>query len=71
MKISRKGLTDRQVVNVLDWDINDVLMTVRHKRLTGNRHMTRVDLAIDYYNTNLKVEPLANKVTRDERNPEV
>ncbi len=25
MKISRKGLTDRQVVNVLDWDINDVL----------------------------------------------
>ncbi len=26
--------------------------------------MTRVDLAIDYYNTNLEVEPLANKVTR-------
>ncbi len=24
--------------------------------------MTRVDLAIDYYNTNLKVEPLANGV---------
>ncbi len=23
-KISRKGWTDRQVVNVLDWDINDV-----------------------------------------------
>ncbi len=39
-------------------------MTVRHKRLTGTGHMTRVDLAIDYYNTNLKVEPLANKVTR-------
>ncbi len=24
-------------------------------------------LAIDYYNTNLKVEPLANKVTPDEK----
>ncbi len=23
-KISRKGWTDRQVMNVLDWDINDV-----------------------------------------------
>ncbi len=34
MKISRKGLTDRQVVNVLDWD-TPRLMTVRHKRLTG------------------------------------
>ncbi len=22
-------------VNVLDWDINDVFTTVRHKRLTG------------------------------------
>ncbi len=29
--------------------------------------MTRVDLAIDYYNTNLKVEPLANKVTRTKK----
>ncbi len=38
-------------------------MTVRHKRLTGTV-AARVDLAIDYYNTNLKVEPLANKVTR-------
>ncbi len=50
LKISRKGLTDRQVVNVLDWDINDVrLMTVRHKEVNWHRHMTRVDLAIDYY----------------------
>ncbi len=24
LRISRKGWTDRQVVNVLDWDINDV-----------------------------------------------
>ncbi len=39
-------------------NINDVFnVTVRHKRLTGTRHMTRADLAIDYYNTNLKVEP--------------
>ncbi len=29
--------------------------------------MTRVDGCIDYYNTNLKVEPLANKVTRTKR----
>ncbi len=48
-----------------DWDINDVFnATVRHKILTGTVTWTRVDLAIDYYNTNLKVEPLANKVTR-------
>ncbi len=38
-------------------------MTVRHE-VNWHRHMTRVDLAIDYYNTNLKVEPLANKVIR-------
>ncbi len=30
--------------------------------------MTRVDLAIDYYSTDLKVEPLANKSDTDERN---
>ncbi len=33
LRIQRKGWTDRQVVNVLDWDINDVLMTVRHKEV--------------------------------------
>ncbi len=62
---SHKGWTDRQVVNVrTDWDVLTCLMTVRHKRLTGAVTRLRVDLAIDYYNTNLKVEPLANKVTR-------
>ncbi len=45
---SRKGWTDRQVVNVLSWDINDVLMTVRHKGLTSTV-CGAVDLAIDYY----------------------
>ncbi len=54
-----KGWTDRQVVNVLDWDINDVFNDGTTQEVNWHRHMTRVDLAIDYYNTNLKVEPLA------------
>ncbi len=34
------------------------------QEVNWHRHMMRVDLVVDYYNTNLKVEPLANKVTR-------
>ncbi len=56
----------RQVVNVLDWDINDVFNDGTTQEV-NNAVMTRVDLAIDYYNTNLKVEPLANGDT-DEKN---
>ena len=59
-----KGWTDRQVVNALDWNIDDVFNDATTQAVNWHRHMTRVDLAIDYYNTNLKVEPLANKVTR-------
>ncbi len=57
---SAKGWTDRQVVNVLDWDINDVFNDSTTQEVNWHRHMTLgFDLAIDYYNTNLKVEPLA------------
>lgn len=59
-----KGWTDRQVVNALDWNTDDVFNDATTQAVNWHRHMTRVDLAIDYYNTNLKVEPLANKVTR-------
>lgn len=59
-----KGWTDRQVVNALDWNTDDVFNDATTQVVNWHRHMTRVDLAIDYYNTNLKVEPLANKVTR-------
>ncbi len=58
-------------MNVLSWDINDVFNDSTTQEVNWHRHMTRVDLAIDYYNTNLKVEQLANKVTRTERNRSV
>ncbi len=55
MKFQVKGWTDRQVVNVLDWDINDVFNDrFINKRLTRHRHMTRLTWLADYYNTNLK-----------------
>ncbi len=57
---------------MLDWDINGVFNDSATQEVNWHHHMTRVDLAIDYYNTNLKVEPLANKVTdTDERNRSV
>lgn len=59
-----KGWTDRQVVNALDWNTDDVFNDATTQVVNWHRHTTRIDLAIDYYNTNLKVEPLANKVTR-------
>ncbi len=68
-KISRKGWTDRQVAT--DWDINDVFNGSTTQEVNWHRHMTRVDGRIDYYNTNLKAEPLANKVRSDERNRSV
>ncbi len=51
-------------------DINDGLMTVHTRGQLAPSHMTRVDLAIDYYNTNSekKWKPPANKVTRTKRN---
>ncbi len=53
-KISRKGLKlIGQVVNVPDWD-DDVFNDSTTQEVNWHRHMTRVDLAIDYYNTNLK-----------------
>ncbi len=56
-------------MNVLDWDTrNDTFNDGTTQEVNWHRHMTRVDLAIDYYNTNLKVGPLANKVTRTARN---
>ncbi len=42
------------VVNVLAGDINDVFNALAMTREELHRHMTRADLAIDYYNTNLK-----------------
>ncbi len=50
-------------MNVLDWGANERVLVYDTKEVNWHRHMTRVDLAIDYYNTNLKTEPLANKVT--------
>ncbi len=42
---------------MLDWDINDgCLMTVRQEVNWHPSHDGKVDLAIDYHNTNLKVE---------------
>ncbi len=40
-KIHAKGLTDRQVVNCADWDINDVFNDST-TRGTWHRHMTRL-----------------------------
>ncbi len=34
-RFQRKVETDRQVVNVLDWDINDVFNLPTQERLTG------------------------------------
>ncbi len=54
-----KGWTDRQVVNVKRiGTLTDVSHDGTTQEVNWHRHMTRVDLAIDYYNTNLKVEPL-------------
>ncbi len=41
-----KGWTDRQVVNVLDWDINDMFNDNYTQEVNWHRHMTQVDLAI-------------------------
>ncbi len=49
---STKGWTDRQVVNVLDWDINDVFNDSTTQELTTPSH-DAVDLAIDYYNARI------------------
>ncbi len=63
---------DRQVVNVLIGNINDVFNDRPSQEANWHRHMTRADSAVDYHNTNLKVvKPLANKVTLDERNRSV
>ncbi len=35
-------------MNVLDWDINDVFNDSTTQEVNWHRHMTRVDLAIDY-----------------------
>ncbi len=56
-----KGL-DR-VVNVLDWDINDVDSTTQE--VNWHRHMTWLISWLLIATTRIwKVEPLANKVTR-------
>ncbi len=39
-----------------DWDITTCLMTVRHREVNWHRSHDAADLAIDYYNTDLKVE---------------
>ncbi len=67
---ARVGLIGRSSERAPDWDINgDVFNDSTTQEVNWHRHMTRVDAAIDYYNTNLKVEYLANKV--DERNRSV
>ncbi len=63
---SRKGLgLDRQVVNVLDWDINDVFNDSTTQEVNWHRHMTRVDLVIGLLlQHEFESGTAANKVTR-------
>ncbi len=51
-----KGWTDRQVVNVLDWDINDVFNDGDTRRLAGT--VTRRRLAPLWSLPEFEVEPL-------------
>ncbi len=46
-KISRKGVgLIGEVVNVLDWDINDVFNDSTHKEVNWHRHMTELTILI-------------------------
>ncbi len=52
------------VLNVLDWDINDVFNDSTTQEVNWHRHMTRGLTAVWLLYEDLKAEPLANKVTR-------
>ena len=59
-----KGVTDRELISWLDFKIELAPNDMRDETVIWERHGTRVDLAIDYFNSDIKVETLANKVTR-------
>lgn len=59
-----KGITDKGLLSLLDLEIELPPNDARDDMVTWKRHGTRVDLAVDYFNSELRVETLANKVTR-------
>lgn len=60
----QQGYTDRDIIQVLEWAYEDQPNDQLQERVEWHRHGTRVDLAIDYYNTGLDVDTLATKTTR-------
>lgn len=58
------GVTDKELISRLDFEIALPPNDIRDEAVIWKRHGTRVDLAIDYFNSGINVETLANKVTR-------
>ncbi len=59
-----KGYTDRALLLLLDLEIELPPNDIREDKVVWKRHGTRIDLAVDYFNSDLRMETLANKVTR-------
>jgi hypothetical protein len=62
----QQGYTDRDIIQVLEWAYEDKPNDLLQEQVEWHRHGTRVDLAIDYFNTGLDVDTLATK-TREQR----
>ncbi len=63
-----KGLTDRQVSERADWDINDVFNDSTTQEVELAPSHDAVDLILITTTRILKVEPPANKVTHGREN---